>query len=100
MPHTERQPAGTTEQTFVPASIPFEQSQRRVPLATRERPDQICGVALRVGRAGTSERDPPIYRLKLKVSLLSFKSSVLPGYFVLERGVFIPCDQWRRRRRR
>ena len=100
MPNIERQPAGATEQMYVPASIPFEQSQRKVPIALSERPDQVCGVAQRVGRTGTRESDPAIYRLKLKTSLASFKSAVLPGFFVLERGVFIPYEQWRRRRRR
>ncbi len=100
MPHIEKQPVGATEQTYVPASIPFEQSQRKVPFASRERPDRICGVAHRVGRAGTRESDPPIYRLKLNTSLASFKTAVLPGFFVLEREVFIPCEQWRRHRRR
>ncbi len=70
MPHKEKQPVGGTEQSYVPASIPFEQSQRKVPFATSDKPDHICGVA------------------------------VLPGFFVLEREVFIPCEQWRRHRRR
>ena len=100
MPNLEEQPQGAIEQRFVPASIPFEQSQRKVPLATRERPDQICGFAQRVGRAGTRESDPPIYRLKLKTSPASWKTTVLPGFFVLEQGVFLPCEKWRRRRRR
>ena len=100
MPHKEKQPVGGTEQSYVPASIPFEQSQRKVPFATSDKPDHICGVAVRVGRAGTRESDPPIYRLKLNTSLASFKTAVLPGFFVLERGVFIPCEQWRRHRRR
>ncbi len=100
MPHIEKQPVAANGQTYVPASIPFEQSQRKVPFAVRERPDQICGVAQRVGRAGTRESDPPIYRLKLKTSLASFKTAVLPGFFVLKQGVFIPCEQWQRHRKR
>ena len=100
MPHIEKQPVGVTEHTYVPASVPFEQSQRKVPFASRERPDLICGVAVRVGRVGTKESDPPIYRLKLKTSLASLKTAVLPGFFVLKQGVFIPSEQWRRHRKR
>ena len=100
MPHIEKQPVAANGQTYVPASIPFEQAQRKVPFATSDKPDHICGVAVRVGRVGTRESDPPIYRLKLKTSLASFKTTVLPGFFVLEREVFIPCEQWRRHRRR
>jgi hypothetical protein len=100
MPRIEKRLVGVTEQTYVPASIPFEQSQRKMPFATRENPDDICGVAVRVGWAGTRESDPPIYRLKLKTSLASFKTAVLPGFFVLKQGVFIPCEQWRRHRKR
>ena len=99
MPHLEEQPVGTNEQTYVLASIPFEQTQRKVPFAIRERPDQICGVAQRVGRVGPRESDPPIYRLKLKTSMARFKTAVLTGFFVLERGVFIPYEKWLRRRR-
>ena len=100
MPDIEKQPVRATEQTYIPASIPFEQSQRKVPFATRENPDDICGMAVRIGWAGTGESDPPIYRLKLKTSLASLKTTVLPGFFVLKQGVFIPCEQWRRHRRR
>ena len=93
----------TTEPTYIAALCPtdaeFPAFLRKVAFATRENPDDICGVALQVGRAGTGKSDPPIYRLKLKASL-GLKSLVLPGFFVLNRGVFIPCEQWKRHRKR
>ena len=93
----EELPVRATEQTYIaavgPADAAFMQSLRKVPLATSEQPDHICGVAQRVGYTGTSARDRPVYRLKLKTRLASFKTSVLPGFFVLEQGIFVPYEQ-------
>ena len=94
----------TTEPTYIavagPASEVAASSWRKVPFATGENPDNPCGMAVRVGRAGTRESDPPVYRLKLKTGLASFKTAVLPGFFVLKEGVFIPCERWQRRQRK
>jgi len=71
----------------------LRQSLRKVPLATSDNTDHISGVAQRVGYTGTSASDRPLYRLKLKTSLASFKTAVLPGFFVLEQGIFVPYEQ-------
>ena len=39
MPHIEKQPVGAAEQIYVPASIPFEQSQRRRAVCTLKASD-------------------------------------------------------------
>ena len=93
----EELPAMATEQTYIaaacPADAPFTQSQRNIPLATSDRPDHICGIAQRVGYTDTRASDRPLYRLKLKKSLASFKTAVLPGFFVLEQGIFVPYEE-------
>src|SRR5438552_18597119 len=100
MSSIERQLAEAAEQIYVPCSTLFSQCPRKVHFCIKERPDEVCGVALRVGRAGTRGNDPPIYRLKLKTSMTRFKTVTLAGFFVLEKEVFIPYQLWRRRRRR
>ncbi len=93
----EELPTMATEQTYIAAAcpdyLPFTQSLRKVPLATSDNPDHICGVAQRVVYTGTRASDRPLYRLKLKTSLASFKTAVLPGFFVLEQGIFVPYEQ-------
>jgi len=76
------------------AAPTFEQSRRSMPIATRDAPEHICGVAHRVGRTGDVGGDLAIYRLKLKVSLVGIKAATLPGFFVLENGTLIPYEKW------
>jgi DNA-binding MarR family transcriptional regulator len=86
------------QQTYLPAtsdvSLVFEQSLRNIPIVARDKPDRVCGVARRVGRTGKGKHDPAIYRLKLKVDFASSKAATLPGFFVIENGVFVAFDEW------
>ncbi len=61
MSSTEEQPTDADEQIYIPACILLTQGPRKIPLATRERPDEVYGFALRVGRTGTCANDLPLY---------------------------------------
>ncbi len=86
------------QQIYMPATSDispiYEQSLRSFPIVARDNPDRICGVARRVGHTGRGEHDLAIYRLKLKVDFASFKTATLPGFFVIENGVFVPYEEW------
>jgi hypothetical protein len=78
-------------QIYLPAVVPivgtFKHSYRKVALARLETPNQLCGVAQRVGYTGTLATDLAIYRLKVRQSP-DHRSVLLPGFFVFEEGVF------------
>jgi hypothetical protein len=80
------------QQTYLPAVIPivgtFKHSLRKIMLATLEVPDQVCGVAVRVGYTGTRETDLAIYRLRVRQSPQR-QAVTLPSFFVLKDGVFL-----------
>lgn len=87
------------QQTYLPAihdaSPVFEQSLRSVPIVASDAPDSVCGIAYRVGSTGKSRSDLAMYRLKLKVSLASLRTATLPGFFVIEDGIFVEYERWR-----
>lgn len=80
------------QQTYLPAVIPIvgtlKHSLRKVVLARLEAPNQVCGVAQRVGYTGTRETDLAIYRLRVRQSS-DRQAATLPGFFVLEDGIFL-----------
>ena len=88
-----------TQQTYLPAihdAAPvFELSLRSIPIVASEAPDNVCGIAYRVGSTGKSRSDLAMYRLKLKVSIAGLRATTLPGFFVIEDGVFVEYEQWR-----
>jgi hypothetical protein len=68
----------------------FPQSYRRVPLAMRDAPEQVCGAAMRVGSTGSARGNLALYRLKLKLSFAkSLTTATLPGFYIIEDGIFI-----------
>jgi len=87
------------QQTYLPAiddaSPVFELSLRSIPIVSTEAPDTVCGIAYRVGSTGKSRSDLAMYRLKLKVSIVGLRAATLPGFFVIEDGVFVEYEQWR-----
>jgi len=89
------------QQTYLPtisdASPVFEHSLRSIPIVTRDTPDIVCGVAWRVGSTGKSRSDLAIYRLKLKIAFAGLRTATLPGFFVIENGIFVEYEQWRTR---
>ncbi len=88
----------STTTIYVPA-IPvafshFPQSYRRVPFAPREKPEAICGTAVRVGSTGQEKGNLALYRLKLKLSFASsLTTATLPGFFTIENGAFVAYHQ-------
>lgn len=69
-------------------------SLSRVPVTMKGGPDHICGTAQRVGYTGKQDHDLAIYRLKIKPGP-KFSTITLPGFFVIENGVFVDYEQWR-----
>jgi hypothetical protein len=87
------------QQIYLPAihdaSPVFEHSLRSVPIIVSDAPDIVCGIAYRIGSTGKSRSDLAMYRLKLKISLASLRTATLPGFFVIEDGIFVEYEQWR-----
>ena len=83
--------------TYVPAvsilRATYRKSWNKIPVATMDAPDQICGTAQRVGYTGKLEYDLAIYRLKVRAGQ-SFPVLTIPGFFVIEEGIFMDYDQW------
>lgn len=73
----------------VEAPSALQHLKSSIPLALQETPNQICGIARRVGWKQEAGSDEAIYRLKLKVSLLGLSNATIPGFFVLEGGAFM-----------
>lgn len=63
--------------------------KRRLLITLQEAPDLVCGIASRVGWIQYLEFEHPIYRLKVRLDPADRKRTTLPGFFVLEQGVFV-----------
>ena len=83
--------------TYVPA-VPisratYRKSWNKIPVATTDAPNQICGMALRVGYTGRQDHDLAIYRLKVRAGQANLVFTI-PGFFVIEQGMFVDYDHW------
>ena len=82
-----------TEQIYIPThvTIPLDHLYllKTIPLALQSNPDQVCGVAHRVGYTYRANIKQPMYRLKLRQNLASKKTATLPGFYILVDGVFV-----------
>ncbi len=89
----------SVQQTYLPAIADappvFEYSLRSVPIVARDTPNIVCGEANRIGSTGKGRSDLAMYRLKLKMSFAALRTATLPGFFVIEEGVFVEYEQWR-----
>jgi len=63
--------------------------QKTIPLALQSNPEQICGVAHRIGFVHISGYKHPIYRLKLRENRAGKKTATLAGFYILENGIFV-----------
>ena len=83
--------------TYVPAvaltQATLRHSLQKIPLIVPGEPDRIYGVAQRVGYTGNRDEDLAIYRLKVKASK-DLPTITLPGFFVIEDGIFTDYEQW------
>jgi hypothetical protein len=82
-----------TEQVYIPVNIDTLSDSlyllKTIPLAVQSNPNQVCGVARRVGYIYRANVKQPMYRLKLRQSLASKKTATLPGFYILVNGVFV-----------
>ena len=93
----EPQSQTTIKNVYIPAanigSATFRHSLSKVQVATRKAPELICGFAQRVGYTGSQDKDLAIYRLKIKPGK-DLSTVTLPGFFVIENGIFLDYEQW------
>lgn len=86
------------QQTYVPAfaiaHVTFKHSLQKLPIATLNAPEHICGAAQCVGYTGNQEHDLAIYRLKVRTGDNKFPVITLPGFFVIDDGIFMDYEQW------
>jgi len=86
-------------QIFVPSisikSITVRHTLGRLLVAPHGSPTNVCGIARRIGYTGKRDHDLAIYRLKIKT--LTHKAFVtLPMLFVVEGGIFVEYEQWKK----
>lgn len=93
----QQKPRAPIRYTYVPAmtinSATFRHSLSKVHVAMLQAPERICGVAQRVGYTGSRDTDVAMYRLKVKAGN-DLPTITLPGFFVIENGVFVDYEQW------
>jgi hypothetical protein len=90
-------PPPLAQLTYAPAititDATLRHSMQKLPLIIVGKPDRICGMAQRIGYTGNKDDDLAIYRLKIKVG--EDKVTItLPGFFVIEEGIFKDYEQW------
>lgn len=86
---------------YIPAvTLPqftLKHSLQKIPVAIKGAIDDICGTAQRVGYTGSKDEDLAVYRLKVKLGK-NLTTITLPGFFVVEDGIFTNYEQWCRNR--
>ncbi|HLI08331.1 MAG TPA: hypothetical protein VKV40_17335 [Ktedonobacteraceae bacterium] len=87
----------TDQLTYIPAvaitQVTLRHSLQKIPVVIPGEPNRICGMAQRIGYTGNRDNDLAIYRLKIKAGE-DFPTITLPGFFVIEDGVFKDYEQW------
>src|SRR5579859_1519231 len=93
-----QEPQTPSENIYIPAitlnHATFRHSLSKVQIAVLQSPERICGIAQRVGYTGSQDKDLAMYRLKVKTGN-TLPTITLPGFFVIENGVFVDYEQWR-----
>jgi hypothetical protein len=77
----------------------LKHSWNRLPVATIDSPEHICGEARRIGYTGTTTTDLALYRLKVRAAD-HIPTMTLPGIYIIEGGQFFDYEQWKRQRER
>ena len=97
MDQHEQNTTQLSQRTYISAvaidRITLKLSLYRLQVATVDAPDQVCGVAQRVGYTGRQDNDLAVYRLKIKAGN-DLPVITLPGFFVLEQGIFVDYERW------
>ncbi|GCE47899.1 hypothetical protein EI42_06185 [Thermosporothrix hazakensis] len=68
----------------------------RVLVATLDEPEQICGVARRIGYTGKQEDALALYRLKIKQGH-GHPTVTLPGIYIIDDGLFQDYEEWKQK---
>ena len=95
----EQQKPMRPQQRYVPAEtdLPGEilSLRRRFPIALKNVPEQICGIAYRVGWTSKMKRNQALFRLRLNMDHANYGTATLPNLYILEDGIFVeylPAD--------
>ena len=71
----------------------FKHSLAKLEVAILNAPEEVCGIAQRVGYTGSKDTDVAIYRLKIRGG--RFRSTItLPGFYVIDKGIFTDYELW------
>ncbi len=93
----EQHKQGVIRSTYMPAvsisQITARHTMGRVLVAMVDAPEQVCGVARRIGYTGRHDDDLAIYRLKVKEDARN-NTTTLPTLFVVDGGLFVDYEQW------
>lgn len=96
----EKRESNEKQVMYVPAvsilQITTRHTMGRVPIAKKNDPNCICGVARRIGYTGSRACDLAIYRLKVKEHV-SDNAMTLPMLYVVDGGLFVDYNEWRQR---
>ena len=71
----------------------YRHSLSKVQIAAINAPDQLCGIAQRVGYTGSRDSDFAIYRLKVR-SRNNRSTITLPGFYIIKDNMFIDFERW------
>lgn len=78
---------------FTMLDATFKHSLSKIQVTAMHAPEHICGTAQRVGYTGNRENDFAMYRLRVRSD--NRRSTItLPGFFVINNGVFIDYESW------
>ena len=91
--HATDAPAKVYVPSIAISEATFKHSLAKLEVAVLHAPDEICGIAQRVGYTGSKDTDVAIYRLKIRG--VRFRSTItLPGFYVIDKGIFTDYELW------
>lgn len=88
---TENQNAYVPLITILDAT--YRHSLSKLQIAAMDAPDQLCGIAQRVGYTGSRDSDLAMYRLKVR-NRNSRSTITLPGFYIIKDSMFIDYERW------
>ncbi len=98
MRQQENQERQETYRPVVPiVQITARHTMGRILVALADKPEQVCGVARRIGYTGTHDNDLAIYRLKVK-ECAEDNATTLSTLFVVDGGLFVDYNIWQKKR--
>ncbi len=96
----KERPLLESQHIYIPAiaitRATFKHSWNKLPVATMIAPEQICGIARRIGYTGKDANDLALYRLKIRPGN-GLSTVTLPGIYIIEDALFQDYEDWKRR---